>query len=151
MAFEQNKGIESKDLDQSLDRAYMQWTSGYSTIIQTAVSFPIGVVGCSQTLLNVTSSVFGISGAPIWGLQVRRFVVGAGLTVIALNGSSLLTLTAFGTSGVQAHVIPPTNASLLLQGDVLEVITSVANTAVNGAAVTAVLGVLQSVRTDYGV
>ena len=151
MAFEQNKGIESKDLDQSLDRAYMSYATGQSTLIPLAVVIPLGIVGCSQTLLAVTSSALGITGSPIWGLQVRRYVPAVGLTVIALNGSSLLTLTAFATAGVQAHSIPPANSSLLLQGDQLEVITSGANTGAIGIAITAVLGVLQSVRTDYGV
>lgn len=151
MAFEQGKGIESKDLDQSLDRAYMSYSTGNSSLTAPAVTIPLGIVGCSMTLLAVTSSVTGITGSPIFGLQVRRFVVGAGATVIALNGSSLLTLTAFSTSGPLAHAIPAANSSLFLQGDQLEIITSGANTGSMGIAVTAVLGVLQAVRTDYGV
>lgn len=147
--FENNKGLQNKDKDASEARQYMSFSSAAAVGISAVI--PLGVVGCSQTLLAVTSSVAGLSGAPIWGLQVQRFIVGTGNTVIPLNGSSLLTLTATSTSGVQAHAIPAANSSLFLQGDVLQVISSGANSAVIPATITAVLGVLQAVKTDYGV
>lgn len=147
--FEQNKGLQNKDKDASEARQYLTWSSAIA--VGTGLTIPLGVIGCSQTLLAVTSAVSGLSGTPIWGLQIQRFVPGVGVTVIALNGSSLLTLVATSTSGVQAHVIPPANSSLLMQGDVLHVVTSGANTAVIPATITAVLGVLQAVKTDYGV
>lgn len=147
--FELNKGLQNKDKDSSEQRQYLTFSAAQA--VGTAITIPLGVVGCSQTLLAVTSSVAGLSGTPIWGLQVQRFVVGVGNTVIALNGSSLLTLVATSTSGVQAHAIPAANSSLFLQGDVLQVITSGANSAVIPSTITAVLGVLQAVKTDYGV
>lgn len=147
--FEQNKGLQNKDKDASEQRQYLTFSS--AAAIGVSLVVPLGVIGCSQTLVAVTSSVAGLSGAPIWGLQVQRFIAGVGNTVIALNGSSLLTLAATSTSGVQAHVIPAANSSLFLQGDVLQVVTSGANSAVIPATITAVLSVLQAVKTDYGV
>lgn len=147
--FELNRGLQNKDKDASEARQYMTF-NGMATIGQSLV-VPLGVVGCSQTLLAVTSSVGGISTGAVWGLQVQRFIAGTGNTVIALNGSSLLTLAATSTSGVQAHVIPATNTSLFLQGDVLQVVSSGAGAAATPISITAVLGVLQAVKTDYGV
>lgn len=147
--FENNKGLQNKDKDASEARQYMSVSS--AAAIGVSIVLPLGVVGCSQTLLAVASSVAGLSGAPIWGLQVQRFIVGTGNTVIPLNSLSLLTLTATSTSGVQAHAIPAANSSLFLQGDVLQVISSGANSAVIPSTITAVLGVLQAVKTDYGV
>ena len=155
--FEANKGLQNKDKDPSEQRINMFATvgsvTGASTLsgaIGQSCVVTLGVIGCSQTLIAVSQYAFGVSGSPIVGLQVQRFVVGSGNTTIALNGSSLLTVVSTGLSGVQAHSVPPANSSLLIQGDLLQVVTSAANS----AAVyrfEAVLQVLQAVRTDYGV
>ena len=154
--FELNKGVQNKDKDASEQRVNL--VESYGTIAGAVVSqavgvsaiMNLGVIGCSQTLVAVSSYAAGLSGSPIVGLQVQRFVVGSGLTTIPLNSLSLLTIVAYSTSGPQLHSVPPANASLLLQGDVLQAVTSVANTA-SVYRFEAVLQVLQAVRTDYGV
>jgi hypothetical protein len=145
--FELNKGLQNKDKDASEQRVTMSFSSG---VVGVSALMTLGIVGCSQTLLAVVSEASGLSAAPIVGLQIQRFVTGVGNTVIALNGSSLLTITAYSTSGLQTHAIPAANTSLLLQGDVLQAVTSTANSAAT-YNITAVLQVLQAVRTDYGV
>lgn len=119
---------------------------GISTLVHAAIA------PCSGQLLAVQTGAFGLSGSPIVGLQVQRFIVGAGLTTIPLNGSSLLTIVAVSTSGPQSHVVPAAGSTLaqVLRGDVVQLVTSVANTAAT-YSVDAVIQVLQDVKSDYGV
>ena len=155
--FENNKGVQNKDKDGSEQRVSFSTVVGQVTGASTLTGaigqscvVTLGVIGCSQTLVAVSNYAFGVSGSPIVGLQVQRFVIGSGNTTIALNGSSLLTIVSSGLSGIQSHSVPPANSSLLIQGDLLQAVTSGANS----AAVyrfEAVLQVLQGVRTDYGV
>lgn len=148
--FELNKGVQNKDKDASEQRVTLSY-NGASVLLGQSLLINLGLVGSSQTLLAVESSVTGISTGAAWGLQLQRFVVGSGVTTIPLNGSSLLIMLAFSTSGPQAHAIPAANTSLLLQGDLLQVVTSGAGAVSGPLAITAVLQLLQAVRTDYGV
>jgi len=146
--FELGKGLQNKDKDASEQRLNFQFNSGAVTGVSAII--PLAVIGCSQTLVAVSSAASGLSGTPILGLQLQRFVVGAGLTTIPLNGSSLLTILATSTSGIQAHAIPAANTSLLQQGDWLQAVSSGATSAAT-YNISVVLQVLQAVRTDYGV
>ena len=112
----------------------------------------IAIAPCGSQLLQVATSAFGLSGTPSVGIQVQRFVVGKGLTTIALNGSSLLTISAYSTSGVQVHTLPAAGNTLVLlqSGDHVQLITSTANTSA-AYGVEAVLQILQDVKSDYGV
>jgi hypothetical protein len=109
------------------------------------------IAPCAQQLLAVASSARGLSGSPIVGLQISRFVVGSGATTIPVNGSSLLTITAFSTSGQQLHSVPAAGSSLvqLLKGDVLQAVTSGANTAAT-YVFESVVQTLQDVKSDFG-
>jgi len=119
---------------------------GVSALIQC------GIAPCAAQLLAISSAAFGLSGAPTVGAQIQRMVVGVGFTTIPLNGSSLLTISALSTSGIQAHVLPASGSTLnqLLRGDVIQLVTSTANTAATYAAQT-VIQILQDVRSDFGV
>ena len=121
----------------------------------------VGVVGVSQLiqlcqvpytgqLLKCVVSAYGLSGAPTVGLQVQRFIVGSGLTTIPLNGSSLLTISAYSTSGMLTATIPAAGNSLvqLLAGDQLQMVTSTANTAAT-YCVNSVVQCLQDYKTQY--
>jgi len=110
------------------------------------------IAPCAGQLLQVAQAAFGLSGSPTIGVQVQRFVVGSGLTTIPLNGSSLLTVTAFSTSGMQTQVLPAAGATLvqLLKGDSVQLITSTANTAAT-YQFEMVFQVLQDIKSDYGV
>lgn len=118
----------------------------------TGLSFLIQVcqVPYSAQLEKVVSSAFGLSGSPILGIQIQRFIPGVGLTTIPVNGSSLLTVTAFSTSGVQTHALPPFGSSLIqvAYGDNIEIVTSGANTAAN-YAINVVLRCLQDFKSIY--
>src|SRR5579859_4047068 len=104
-------GIQNRDkgLNEQVDNWDIQSTAavGCSQLIQLCQ------VPYTGQILKATSSAYGLSGSPIVGLQIQRFVTGAGATTIALNGSSLLTVTAFSTSGMQTHVLPVAGNALV--------------------------------------
>ena len=141
--------IVNRDFDNSQQRDVFFYSnpliSGTSSLINLAVA------SCAQQLLVIASEAFGVSGAPQVAIQVQRFVVGSGLTTIALNGSSLLTVLAYSTSGMQTHSIPTGSTLLLLQkGDLVQAVTSIANTAAV-YAFECVLLTLQDIKQNYGV
>lgn len=143
--FEVNKGLQNKDKDLTEQRSSQYFAPGLvgvSTLIQ------LGVISSSQTIVAVQSAAFGLSSAPTVGLQIQRFLVGVGNTVIALNGSSLLTISAYSTSGAQSHVFPA--SCTLLPNDVLQAVTSTASSAAT-YHFGVVTQVLAAVRADYGV
>jgi len=124
--------------------------------IQTAVVGVSQLIQLCQVpytgqLLKVTVAAYGLSGSPILGLQVQRFITGAGLTTIPINGSSLLTMTAFSTSGMLTCSIPAVGNSLvqLQSGDQLQFVTSGANTAASYVA-NSIIQCLQDFKTHYG-
>ena len=142
--------IVNRDKDASEQRYVFtfnsQVTVGVSGLIQ------LGMVPCGAQILQIAMAALGISGSPTVGLQIQRFVVGSGLTTFALNGSSLLTMQAFSTSGLQLQILPASGNSLALlqKGDLMQLVTSGANTAAQYVA-ECVLQILQDVKTDYGV
>jgi hypothetical protein len=141
-------GIINRDLDPT-----QQWDNfdGQYSIAGTSAVINLGQVPYQGQLLKVTSSAFGVSGSPILGIQIQRFIAGTGYTVISVNGSSLLTVTAFSTSGMQTHSLPAAGNSLvqLLSGDSVQIVTSVANTAAS-YTVNAVIQCLQDFKSQYG-
>ena len=142
--------IVNRDKDVSEQRYVFTYNSqvtvGVSGVIQ------LGVAPCAAQLLQVASAGIGLSGSPILGLQIQRFVVGSGNTVIPINGSSLLTVTAYSTSGLQTHVLPTAGSTLtqLQKGDLIQIVTSTASTAAQ-YVMEAVIQILQDVKSDYGV
>lgn len=124
---------------------------GKYLVAGTSAVIYCGQVPCQSQVMKVVSSAYGVSGSPILALQIQRFIAGAGNTVIPLNGSSLLTVTAFSTSGMQSHSVPAPGNSLvqLLAGDQLQVVTSVANTAAT-YQVSWVIQCLQDFQSQYG-
>ena len=150
--------IVNRDLDPTQQRYVFSnaglFYNGTSAVLNTVGSSQIinvGIAPCASQLLQVATSAFGLSGSPIIGVQVQRFVVGSGLTTIAWS-TSLLTVTAFSTSGIQTQLLPASGASGfgLLKGDAIQMITSGANTSAV-YMVEAVLQILQDVKSDYGV
>lgn len=134
-----------KDITEKVDNWDIQTAVvGVSQLIQ------VTNVPYQGQLMRVVTSAFGLSGVPILGLQIQRFIVGVGLTTIPLNGSSLLTVSAFSTSGLMTHAIPALSSTLsqLQAGDQLQIVTSVANSAATYAA-NAVIMCLQDFKTQY--
>ena len=122
-----------------------------ATVVGVSQVVTIGIAPCASQLLQVATAAFGVSGSPTIGTQIQRFVVGSGLTTIAIS-LSLLTVTAFSTSGIQTQVLPASGASGygLLKGDAIQLISSTASTAAI-YAIEAVVQILQDVKSDYGV
>ena len=142
-------GIQNRDkgLNEQVDNWDSQTVSsvGVSQLIQSA-SVPY-----TGQLLKVVTSAFGLSGSPTVGIQIQRFITGLGLTTIPVNSSSLLTVSAFSTSGIQTHSLPAVGSSLvqLLPGDAVQLVTSTANTAAT-YAINMVTQCLQDFKTQYG-
>lgn len=131
--------------------AQMSIFEGRKEVAGTSAIIYCGQVPFSGQIMKVTSSAYGLSGSPILALQIQRFIAGVGNTVIPLNGSSLLTATAFSTSGMQSHAlaIPGNSLVQVLSGDQLQVVTSVANTAAT-YQVSWVIQCLQDFQSQYG-
>lgn len=103
----------------------------------------------AQTITDAKMSAVGISGSPTATLYLQRFVVGAGLTSIAISGA--LAVQNVGTSGSQTFSLPAAGSSLLqlASGDILTVITGGANSAVVEALVDVVVQNIQDYKGWY--
>lgn len=141
-------GIQNRDkgINEQVDNWDIQTpVEGVSLLIQCCN------VPYTGQILKVTSSAYGLSGSPILGLQIQRFIAGSGNTTIAINGSSLLTVVAYSTSGMQVHSLPAAGNSLVQvqSGDQIQLVTSGSNTAAN-YAINVVTQCLQDFKTQYG-
>lgn len=136
------------------DASEQRYVFGYNSQVTVGVSglIQLGIAPCASQLVAIASAAFGLSGSPILGVQVQRFIVGSGLTTIPVNSSSLLTIVAFSTSGIQTHSLSASGNSLvqLLRGDCVQLVSSTANTAAQ-YEVECVIQILQDVKSDYGV
>lgn len=114
--------------------------------VVTGATLHVAMVPYPSTLKQIKVSGFGLSGAPVYDLRVLRFIVGTGVTTIA-GGATSLTITAVGTSGIQAMVLAAAGSSFLnLQAnDVLTLTSSGSNTAVTGLSVAVVLQATQDI------
>lgn len=141
-------GIANRDLEVSQQMVIFEQKPG---LVGVSALIYCGQVPFTGQVMRVVSSAYGLSGAPILGLQIQRFIAGVGNTVIPLNGSSLLTVTAYSTSGMQTHALSLPGSTLVqvLSGDQLQVVTSVANTAAT-YQVSWVIQNLQDFSSQYG-
>jgi hypothetical protein len=146
--FEQNKGVQNKDKDASEQRNVYSFNS--VAAVGTVLSIPLGVVGSSQTIICGQIASTGLSGSPTGSLQISRFIVGTGSTLITPMSASILTIVTYGTSGAQALPASIGSCYGLLSGDELIWLTATANTAAS-YSINIVTQQLQAVRTDYGV
>jgi len=141
-------GFINRDKDLTEQREVLRVSTA---VVGVSQLIHIGTVPYTGTLQKVVSAAFGLSGSPITGVQIQRFITVTGFTTIPLNGSSLLTQIAFSTSGLLTHTLP-SNASTLVQvqsGDEIQLVTSTANTAAT-YVVSAVVQCLQDFKTAYG-
>lgn len=141
--------LVNRDKDTTEQRFSLNWAD--QDVIGISLLIPLGQVPCAAQFVKTVSYASGLSGSPILGLQLQRFIPGTGFTTFALNGSSLTTVAAYSTSGYQTLAVPPQGSTLgnLVAGDQLFVVTSGANTAAT-YNISAVLQVLQDVKSDYG-
>lgn len=119
-------------------------------VIGISLLIQLGTIPYSGVIEKVVSAAYGLSGSPIMGLQIQRFIVGSGNTTIPLNGSSLLTILAYSTSGLQTHVLPAVSSTLVqvISGDQVQAVTSVANTAAT-YNISMVVRCLQDFKTQF--
>lgn len=121
------------------------------TSIVTGASVMVDMVASAGILQGVFVGALGLSGSPVWQLNILRFA--GGLTSIAV-GTSALTLQSFGTSGVQGFSgIAPQGSTLAIvqAGDVIQIVSSGANTAALEAVVVAVVKKTQDIVTQLGI
>jgi hypothetical protein len=120
--------------------------------VPTAATIMICAIPYNSELKAVKVAVSGLSGSPTYDLRIQRFIPGAGATVLN-PGSTTLTGTAFGTSGIQSFLLQGAGGSLvqLLANDVLTITSATANTAVTNMAVGVVIQALQDIKTLFGV
>lgn len=140
--------IVNRTLDASEQRKMYSASYGVIGTGATLMGVPIPSDG---SLAAVRIAVNGVSGSPTALVVVHRFIVGTGLTSIA--ACTLLTHTAFGTSGIQSVGLAAAGSTLLqlLAGDYLAVATGGANSAVASMTVSAVVQNIQDIKTAYGV
>ena len=138
--------IVNRDNDSSQQR--IRYVYQDNEVIGVSTFIPIGLVTSSQKLLTIVSAAQNLSGSPIVGIQVSRFLPGVGYTIFPVNSLSLMTISAYSTSGVQTHAVG--TSVYLTSGDYLSAVTSTANTAAS-YNISAVCQILQDVGTDYGV
>lgn len=132
--------IVGRDLDVSERKVALQWSSQFAgqslalnggNGIATGSTLYMFMVPFACTVQSGSVFAQGISGAPQIALNVSRFAPGA--TVFPM-GISNMVVSAFGTSGVQGLSGLPAAGSTLLNlqtSDVLMLLTSGANTAIN--------------------
>lgn len=135
-----------KNLTEQVDNWDVQ-----TAVIGISVLLPLVSVPYVGQLQKVVVAAFGLSGSPQIQLQIQRFIAGSGLTTIPLNGSSLLTIQAFSTSGLQTFTIPALSSTLvqLQANDQLQAVTSTANTAAT-YSFNCIVQCLQDFKTQYG-
>lgn len=119
----------------------------------TGISGVIGIVRYPATIKAGQMAAFGVSGAPTIEVNIQRFIVGTGATVIIFAVGTSNVPNAFGTSGVVSTglKIAASGSSLLnvLPNDVLMFQTGAANTAVTGLALDIALQPIQDVKSFY--
>lgn len=135
-----------KNLTEQVDNWDIQ-----TAVIGISTLLPLVSVPYVGQLQKVVVAAFGLSGSPQIQLQIQRFIAGSGLTTIPLNGSSLLTIQAFSTSGLQTFTIPALSSTLvqLQANDQLQAVTSTANTAAT-YSFNCIVQCLQDFKTQYG-
>lgn len=137
--------IVNRDLDQSERKLVIQ-----SKIAPTVTggTYQIGVVPFAAQVLGGYEAALGLSGAPTSQIKVQRFIPGTGVTVIT-GIFNALTLTAYGTSGLQGHSLVGASF-LLMPKDLLFCETGGTNAAVNSTAIAVVIQALEDVKTILG-
>lgn len=154
--------IVNRDMDPSQQNGLLECS--IPTVLGVSSIVLIDIVPAPILVKSVEIAAQGLSGTPIWNFAVQRFYGGSGLTTItALTGA--VTVTSMGTSGVMGSLagtggsgvpngisLATTGSSLLqlIAGDVVQIVTSGAASAVLSAKVKLVVQYLQDVKTTFG-
>lgn len=137
--------LVNRDKDTSEKRIYVNWSGPTST----GISYPLFIVPNNCKIVSAMGTNLGLSGAPVHTLFLNRFIVGTGFTSIAL-GTSVLA-PAHGTSGSATFAVTAAGVTNPLQaGDVISLLTGVANTGTVQTTISFAVEVLQDIATAYG-
>jgi len=119
----------------------------FASLVATGVTQAVALVEAPCQAIAGGVKAFGLSGSPVWSLQILRTTSG-GLTLIGLGATvTLLEGTTF-SQGI-SFALGATN--LLQAGDEIVLTTAGANTAALSAQMTLALQPLQDVKTFFGV
>jgi len=142
--------LVNRDKDTAEQRDLLSFTTG---AVATGVTLNLFVAPYAAEVSIVESAAVGLSGAPTYQLSISRFVVGAGVTNLGTGGFSLVTVTAFGTSGAQVVPQVASGNSLiqLAKGDVVTLVSGGANSATANLTVTLALKCLQDIKSHWGI
>lgn len=144
--------IVNRDLAPSQQRELCDWVSGGA--IATGVTREMKVLAWPATLSGpVVVAATGVSNAMQVALQVKRFVAGAGETAIAIGISNIVLANSSLSGPISFTGLAAAGSTLLsLQaGDVLQVVTSVANGNATDLALNLVLQKTQDIVSYNGV
>lgn len=142
--------LVNRDKDTPEQRDLLSYSTG---AVATGVTLNLFIAPYSAEVSIVEVAAVGLSGTPTGQLSISRFIVGSGVTNLGTGGFSLVTITAFGTSGA---LLVPQNASgssliQLARGDVLTYVSGGANSSVANLTVTLALKCLQDIKTHFGI
>lgn len=117
-------GVANRELDASEQREQLVNVDLQAASCVNGVTLMLGIIPYPATVAAIRVAGLGLSGAPTLAFTINRFIAGAGQTVIT-GGATTLTITAFGTSGLQSVVLAAAGSTLLnlLAGDVLQCVT----------------------------
>lgn len=135
-----NANKDSSEQQTVVEQTFRDTTTGQSAFVILRAPHALQIMG-------VSAIAVGLSGSPTSQLALERFIVGSGLTVIAIGGA--LTHANWGTSGAQGFSLPAAGSSLLnlAAGDLLTIQTAVANTGAKVLHITAVVKALQDIKS----
>ncbi len=136
-------GIANRDKDAS-EKQYS--VSKHYEGFVTSETKVAHLVGHPSKLKSAWIAAKGLSGVPGYQLQARRWT-SAGVTVIPLAAVDTVAI-AFGTSGSAVEVASSLIA--LQTEDLIEVVSSVANTAADDVCIAMVFEALQDIKEEFG-
>lgn len=142
--------IVNRDRDASEQKDVIHFVS--NAAVATGATLNAAILPYPCSLQSVKVAAFGVSNAMQLAFNVQRFTSG-GLTLIAL-GISNLVLVNMGTSGAQGFSGLAAVGSTLLSlqaGDVLHLVSSVANGNATHLVVNMVVKKLQDIVSHNGV
>lgn len=141
-------GLANRDKDSSEQLYVIDANHG---AVATGVTQPVGLVRSPGQLLQMVLTGKGLSGAPTYNLVVSRWT-SAGATTIAV-GSAITLSAAFGLSGgvIGATYAASSSLAALQAGDMLQVISGGANTAVTNLLVSCVIKASQDIKKSFDI
>lgn len=143
--------LVNRDKDTSEKKLVMNFQ--YNALIGTGATVMVALVPCPATLKKVqVAAVGGLSGAPVYNVNIHRFVSGAGVTVFDPVGAAVTLAGAFGLSQASYTFNVTTGSTLisLQKDDMIVLKSSGANTALLGLVASIVLQKTEDILSLWG-